>query len=74
VKKNRKFEFINDNNIIILVKKPKNGGTPAIENKDIVTEISKKKLSFKSLKENKTLKFKLTNCCKTQKIIISDML
>jgi hypothetical protein len=66
--------LIRDSSIIILVKNPKKGGTPAIENKEIVTEISKKKLSFKSLKENKTLKFKLTNCCKTQKIIISDIL
>lgn len=57
-----------------LVKKPKNGGTPAMEKSAIVIDVSRNGLSFKSAKEKSTLKFKLINCCKTQKITIRDKL
>jgi hypothetical protein len=51
-----------------LVKNPKKGGTPAIEKREIATIVVKKKLNFKSEKEYKVLKLKLTNWVKTKKI------
>tara|TARA_B110000091_G_C13666914_1_gene412081 strand:- start:209 stop:424 length:216 start_codon:yes stop_codon:yes gene_type:complete len=70
----KKLELIREIKIITFVKKPKKGGTPAIEKRAMVIEVNRKGLSFKSAKEKSTLKFKLINCCKTQKITINDKL
>jgi hypothetical protein len=74
MKKGKKLEFNKFIKINNLEKKPTNGGTPAIENKTIVITDKKKKLNFKSLKECRVLKLKLTYCFKVQKINRSEIL
>lgn len=51
----KKLELHNKENINILEKKPMKGGTPAMENKEIISTLVKKFEEPKSIKEYKVL-------------------
>lgn len=55
-------------------KNPINGGTPAIENNNMVIEIKKKLLKLKLLKDWSVLNWVSTVLNKTQNKVISDVL
>lgn len=74
MKKIKKLVFNKQSRMRIFVKKPIKGGIPAIEKREIVMVVRKKKLNLKSENENKVLILKLTNCVRVQKISKRDML
>jgi hypothetical protein len=70
----KKLTLINKIKISSLEKKPKKGGTPAIDKNKIVITKTKKKLYFKSVNECKVFELEFMNCVKVQNNIIKEKL
>jgi hypothetical protein len=70
----KKALLVKSVNINSFEKKPINGGTPAIENSNIVIEIRKKLLKLKLLNDCSVLNCVSTVLKSTQKRVISEVL
>jgi hypothetical protein len=74
MKRKKRFELTRLSNIIILAKKPINGGTPAIDKNKIVNVETARVFCLTSIKEFIVLRFVVTNCINVQNKKIKDML